>query len=153
MQATLFENILIDTGDPSLAFQAQLTSILRMAYYDWVPLFDWNSTQTTSSFIDLQVPASKTGLWIVLGFMAAHFVLVTSVLVWFCRSTKFTLLDNAWQVVAQINSSETEQLLTDPSVSMATDVEIQQKIQQAGESHVRLRWRRIDDSGKVGLGP
>jgi hypothetical protein len=152
VQATLFENILTDTGDPSLALQAQLTSLLRMAYYDWVPLFDWNSTQTTTSFVDRQLPASQTGLWIIVGFLAAHFVLVTGVLVWFCRSTKFTLLDNAWQVVAQIHSSETKQLLTDPSVSIATDAQIQEKIQQAGQSHLRLRLRRVNDSRRVELG-
>jgi hypothetical protein len=152
VQATLFENILTDTGDPSLALQAQLTSLLRMAYYDWVPLFDWNSTQTTTSFVDRQLPASQTGLRIIVGFLAAHSVLVTSVLVWFCRSTKFTLLDNAWQVVAQIYSSETKQLLTDPSVSIATDAQIQEKIQQAGQIHLRLRLRRVNDSRRVELG-
>ncbi|KAE9379748.1 hypothetical protein N431DRAFT_478669 [Stipitochalara longipes BDJ] len=151
VQATLFENILTDTGDPSLALQAQLTSLLRMAYYDWVPLFDWNSTQTTTSFVDRQLPASQTGLWIIVGFMAAHSIMVTCVLVWFCRSTKFTLLDNAWQVVAQIHSSETEQLLTDRSISIATDTQVQAKIQQAGQSHLRLRLRRVDDSGRVEL--
>jgi hypothetical protein len=152
VQATLFENILSDTGDPSLALQAQLTSVLRMAYYDWVPLFDWNSTQTTTPFVDRQLPASQTGLWIIVGFVGAHLILVISILVWFCRSAKFTLLDNAWQVVAQIHSLETEQLLTDPSISMATDAQIQEKIQQAGESHLRLRLKRVDDSGRIGLG-
>jgi hypothetical protein len=152
VQATLVENILTDTGDPSLALQAQITSLLRMAYYDWVPLFDWNSTQTTTSFVDRQLPASQTGLWIIVGCMAAHSILVTSVLVWFCRSTKFMLLDNAWQVVAQIHSSETEQPLIDPSVSIVTDAQIQKKIQQAGQSHLRLRLRRVDDSGRVELG-
>jgi hypothetical protein len=152
VQATLFENILADTGDPSLALQAQLTSLLRMAYYDWVPLFDWNSTQITTSFVDRQLPASQTGLWIIIGFMAAHWILVLSILVWFCRSTKFTLLDNAWQVVAQMYSSETEQLLKDPSLSITTDAQIREKIQKAGESHLRLRLRRVNESGRVGLG-
>lgn len=152
VQATLFENILTDTGDPSLALQAQLTSVFRTAYYDSVPLFDWNSRQTTTSFVDRQLPASQTGLWIFVGFVAAHLILVISILVWFCRRTKFTLLDNAWQVVAQIHSSETEQLLTDPSISMTTDAQVQDKIQQAGESHLRLRLRRVDNSGRVGLG-
>ncbi len=42
-------DILDETDDPSLAWQALVTLTMRSAYYDWLPAFSMNDTATTTS--------------------------------------------------------------------------------------------------------
>lgn len=47
----IFRDTLIDTNNPALAWQALMTSVMRMAYDDWLPTFDSFSDAKITSTI------------------------------------------------------------------------------------------------------
>lgn len=135
----IFRDTLIDTGNPALAWQALTTSVMRMAYYDWLPTFDSFSDAKITSTVPCQVPIHSTGFSIVAANLALHLVLFTISVVWFRLATKTSLLNNAWQVVAQLKSRETEELLDHAIV--LTDSEVKRKIKQDHEPRRRFMIR------------
>lgn len=136
---SIFRDTLIDTGNPALAWQALTTSVMRMAYYDWLPTFDTFLDAKITSKVPCQVPIHFTGFSIVTADLALHLILFTVSVIWFSLATKTSLLNNAWQVVAQLKSRETEGLLDHATV--LTDSEVKRKIKQDHEPRRRFRIR------------
>ncbi|KAI1624598.1 hypothetical protein EDD37DRAFT_352246 [Exophiala viscosa] len=103
--STLFTDTISATNSPALALQAVLTTMLRQAYYSFLPTFDAESNVTVSSFQPAQIPVRTRGFWAVLGITVAHFVLCLVALVGFISFTHVSSLKNAWQVMADISES------------------------------------------------
>lgn len=136
---SIFRDTLIDTDNPALAWQALTTSVMRMAYYDWLPTFGTFSDAKITSKVPCQVPIHSTGFSIVAANLALHLILFTVSAIWFRLATKTSLLNNAWQVVAQLKSRETGELLD--HATMLTDSEVKRRIKQDHEPRRRFRIR------------
>ena len=144
--STLFTDTISATNSPALALQAVLTTMLRQAYYSFLPTFDAESNVTVSSFQPAQIPVRTRGFWAVLGITAAHFVLCLIALVGFISSTYVSSLKNAWQVMADISESpETAAILR--KVGVKNDGQVAECIEK-DESlrHRRFRLRGRTDS-------
>jgi len=59
IKASVFNDVLEDTNSPARALQTQLTSLIRMAYYSWLPLFDAKAEVTAASFVTPLAPVSS----------------------------------------------------------------------------------------------
>ncbi|KAI1610864.1 hypothetical protein EDD36DRAFT_497743 [Exophiala viscosa] len=144
--STLFTDTISATNSPALALQAVLTTMLRQAYYSFLPTFDAESNVTASSFQPAQIPVRTRGFWAVLGITVAHFVLCLVALVGFISFTHVSSLKNAWQVRADISESpETAAILR--NVGGKTDGQVAESIEK-DESlrHRRFRVRAGIDS-------
>ncbi len=145
--ATLFSDTIIDTDSPALALQALLTTILRTAYYSFLPTFDAESQVTVTSFRSAQVPLRSRGFWAVVGITLAHFVLCVVTLVGFILFTRVSSLKNAWQVIADVSENpETAAVLHD--VGNRPDSEVAKSIEQ-DEGLCKRRFRLCDYTESV----
>lgn len=120
--AALFQDIIKRTSNPALAFQAFFTIIEQMTYYDLLPQFDITGNASYSLSKRVEVPAQWIGFGAVMGLLVLHAVLLVLAVVLFTARTEHSLLGNAWQAIAQVNSSDT--LETVHWASNMTDVEV-----------------------------
>jgi len=120
--SNLVDDTLKETGRASLALQAYSTSLVRMAYYDNLGLFDAESSHKISSWLTAELTQTTTGLKSVLTLLAVHLLLVLCVLFSFIRRSRYTLLDNCWHVLAQVVSSEADSVIR--CATLATDEEV-----------------------------
>jgi hypothetical protein len=112
----IFTDIMDETGNPALAWQALMTSVLRNAYYDWLPAFTVRGDITTTHMVLRQRPVRRIGFYIVMSVLAAHIILVIVVCVWFYSATRYTVLGDVWQVVKQLRAKEIDDLCDDVPV-------------------------------------
>ncbi|KAI1158798.1 hypothetical protein F5B18DRAFT_639362, partial [Nemania serpens] len=88
-----------------------MTSVLSSAYYDWLPAFSKNGTATITTVVQRAQPLYRTGYTIAMTTVALHLTTFIIILILFWKFTRFSLLDNAWQAVSQVVSTETMPLL------------------------------------------
>jgi len=112
----IFTDIMDETGNPALAWQALVTSVLRNAYYDWLPAFTVRGNITTTHMVPCQRPVRRLGFYIVMAVLAAHLILVVAVCMWFYSATRYTVLGDVWQVVEQLRAKEIDDLRDDVPV-------------------------------------
>lgn len=143
IQATIFNHILQDTDSPALALQAQLTMILRMAYYAWLPLFDTSSDVTTVQTVPRPVPVSTRGFWAVMGILYAHTTLCVIIAAMFLAQTEYSLLGNAWSAFSQVANAKEVRRLLETDLTMAMDREVDQMVK--GGAGRRMAYRVAED--------
>lgn len=134
---SIIADIIEETDDPALAWQALTTSALRSAYYDWLPTFTTNSTATTTSLIPCQLPRHNRGFFIVIADLVLHALLVIGVFVWFCKATRYMMINDAWHVVAHLKDRDINEALA--GVTVANDRAVTSMIRSSKE----LRKRRM----------
>ena len=132
VQSSIFNDILQEQDSPALAIQAQLTMLLRMAYYAWLPLCDANGTATMTQLVQRPAPVANRGFWAVMSILIAHVLLCAAITFLFHRYTRFSLPGNAWAAFSQIMSAERVQALMKDS-SLATDNEVKRRINEHGD--------------------
>ncbi|KAF2137424.1 uncharacterized protein K452DRAFT_302004 [Aplosporella prunicola CBS 121167] len=145
----LVEDILEDTDNPALAWQALTTSLMGAAYRDWAPYFTVSEPVTTILAISTQFPQHQKGFWIVVGNLVAHFALVTTAFIWFLRSTQYSLLNNPWQAVSQLIAPETKELLE--NATMADGKQVQECIRASGREGLRFKIKKESEKDRVCL--
>lgn len=150
LQASTFNSVLKETGSPALALQAQLTILLRMAYYAWLPLFNAEAKVTTVSFVTPPAPVSNRGYWAVMGILSLHILccLVTTGL--FFTTTKYSLLGNAWSAFAQVAIAEKTQVALRNGV-LATDDEVEEMLRKEGDEKKIYRVAITNSGPEVAL--
>ncbi|GME33291.1 uncharacterized protein LTHEOB_5060 [Neofusicoccum parvum] len=129
--ASLATDVLAATDDPALAWQSLTTAVLRMAYYDWLPAFTASTPATTAAMAPVQAPLRARGLAIAAAVLGVHVAAAAAAAAWFVAGTRYSLLGNAWQAVAQLKAAETEGLLD--GATMADDAAVAGWIEGDGE--------------------
>lgn len=132
------QNILEETENPALAWQALTTFVMRSVYYDRLPTFSAEETVTITRVVSCLIPVGRTGFTIAMVNMLVHHALVITALVWFVWSTKYSRINCAWQAVAQIKAPETEELLDKATV---VDDNMVQKLVEEDENLRRRRFK------------
>lgn len=120
--AAVFQDIIQSTGNPALAFQAMITTMSQIAYYQALPMFFLDVPASIATSERYTMPVRWTGFKIVMTLLSIHVVLVIIAVVLFLSKTDHSLLGNAWQAVAQVSSSDT--MDTMHHASNMTDVEV-----------------------------
>jgi hypothetical protein len=152
LQAAIFNNTLAETDSPAYAVQAQLTTLLRLAYYAWLPPFDVESNVTTASFSSVLAPVSKRGFWAVMGLVVAHIGITVIVVILFLARTKFSFLGNPWTAFAQVAKAEDCQALLEDE-SLLAGAAIAKRPENSGKSKTRYRIQETEAEGTVTLVP
>lgn len=123
VQAAIFKDILLDTDSPALALQAYLTTLINMAYYSWLPLFDATAEAVTVQAVSRSLPTSTRGYWAVMAILITHILLCVVITILFARQTKYSLLGNAWSAFCQVaNVDNLQQLIQDATLSSDKEV-------------------------------
>lgn len=132
--ANLFTETLNKTDSPALALQAFNTVLARMIYYEQINnLSPADFPATVSRFELTQVPESVRGFVAVVVIIGCNVSLFVIVCIMFLRSTRFSLIGNAWHTVAQVSESADTQELLKRAV-LATDKEVSDWVRGDAES-------------------
>lgn len=94
-----------------------------------------------------QVPSSSTGFLIVMANLLLHLVLFAAALVCFIRETRYSRLNNAWQVIAQLVAPDTEKILE--RGTNANDEDVQRWIRASGRETVRFGVQIVPEMDRV----
>jgi hypothetical protein len=132
-QSAVFTDIMRDTNDPALALQAQFTTLFGMSYYDHVYQFDYSAPAIIVSYVDVLKPDGWRLFYAVI-VAAAHLTLVFLVTALFASGGKFSLLNNAWSVVAQLQGAEMESWVE--SADLVKDKAVKRRMKNAGMDKV-----------------
>ncbi|OCK88491.1 uncharacterized protein K441DRAFT_621209 [Cenococcum geophilum 1.58] len=146
-QATTFQDILLDTGRPALALQAHLTTLVRMVYYDNLPMFDYSGNQTLDFFVPILLPTTHLGLVGVIMVLLIQQVAVLIIVLRFMSSEHSTLLGNAWQAVSQLCSDEASDILRD--ATQATDGDVKHQLKAAGKRFHQVVLAKSADGDRI----
>lgn len=146
--STMFADIMEETDNPTLAWQALVTTLMRMAYYDWLPTFDYMGNATITSMVPCQKPQYRKGFLLVMANMLLHLVFVAASSFLFFTRTRHSLLSNAWQVIAQIKAPETELYLE--NATTVDDKKVKREIDCKGARR-RFNISRNNEDGRVCL--
>jgi hypothetical protein len=150
--SSLFDHVINDTGSPALALQACFTTIMRQAYYTWLPLFDAQGNSTSLSFVNRLAPVSHRGFWAVVGIIVVHVAICTFITIRFISKTKYSLLGNIWPAISQVVYSEDAQALLQDG-TMKTDNEIKRTIRHRGGRRKRYRITMREEDEAVMMVP
>ena len=149
LQSDLFVDVLKETRNPALAMQSLLTSLTRMAYYEWLPTFNVKQDLKIKSFKSCQVPQSHRGFTIVMTTLLIHHILFAIVALLFFKKTRYSMLNNAWQAISQVTSPSTAQMLE--QATMIQDKTVRGWLDGSTAGRRRYAIQRIGDGRRVGL--
>ena len=137
VQGAIFKDILLDTNSPALALQAYLTTLINMAYYSWLPLFDATAEAVTVQTVSRSLPTSTLGYWAVMAILITHILLCVAITILFARQTKYSLLGNAWSAFCQVASVDNlHQLIQD--ATLCSDKEVGRRLKAMEKETFRV---------------
>jgi hypothetical protein len=145
--AVIFQNILQDTGNPALAVQTLFTTLLQMAYYDFIFEYDLKASAKYRLSDILNIPCRWSALGAVLGLLGLHFALTFTALSMFLKRTEMSLLGNAWQAVSQVVSTDTAAVLHHGATT--TDREVRGTMKQNGSADKTIRITKSMSNGRT----
>ena len=136
----LFQDVLANTGgNAALAMQALFTTLMQMAYHDYVAEYDVGGPAAVRVSRAVIIPLQWKGFVGFCAVVAAHLVLVFAVAALFLARTATSLLGNAWQAVGQVVEATEGEVLV--AARERTDDEVHEYLRSRGgmEAQVRLR--------------
>jgi hypothetical protein len=143
----LFLKFFSDSGSPAQVLSSMITILSSMAYYDQVTRFDYNCNGTATFFTTVVYPQSSSGLTAFLVILTAHLLLVAAATIAFVLESKYTLIGNYWQAIAQLRSPEIDGILA--VSSMLKDNEVARKLKRAGRDDVEVGVGISQDDNRV----
>lgn len=104
--STLFRRFRSTSGSVAWALASMITILSSMAYYDEMPRFQTSTKATQVHFTTVLHPQSHLGFLSVAILVSVHIAIVATATFLFLRETRYTLLGNYWQSLAQIQTPE-----------------------------------------------
>lgn len=103
----LFHDALAGTGgSPAHALQSWLTTLTRQRYYDSLGRFSAGAEARYVNSVPVFVPRQWGGFLGVMAMLVCHALAVVGVTAWYVCVTRYSMMGNSWQVVAQVVSEE-----------------------------------------------
>ena len=147
IQGAVVRDILRETGQLNIALQAFVTTLFQMSYYDFLGQFDIQAPADMALQVPFLMPVRSKGLLAVATMFTVHLFLITTISVLFFFKTKYTMMGNPWQAVSQLTSEETEDVITNGT--MSTDRDIGKRLKPLGLKRRRVILKSSDDSERV----
>lgn len=147
--SSLFHQSLNNTGSVARALSTVLTTVSSTSYFQEMPQFETTTNATQVFFNDFFYPQSWRGYVSVLVVVILHVSLVGATVVIFSKRSRYTLLGNYWQGIAQMFSSDFNNLLVDSS--MAVDKEVKKRLKAEGRYDQLCCVEPADDDGRVSI--
>lgn len=135
----LFTEIMAKNQSVAASMSSLLTVLSSMAYYDQSAQFQTSDQVSQVYFETVLFPQQSRGFTALAVVLFLHLIIVVAIVVMFRRLTRYTMIGNAWQNVAQIVTFMTEELLN--GSTLAKDSSVSRRLRQEG---------RITDKVKVG---
>ena len=108
----LFHDALVGSGgSPAHALQSWLTTFTRQRYYDALGRFLAGAEARYVNSVVVFGPRQWGGFLGVMAMLVCHIFAVAGVTGWYVCVTRYTMMGNSWQVVAQVVSEETLPLI------------------------------------------
>jgi hypothetical protein len=157
MHISLFQEIVQGGGSIAFALQSLLTTVASMTYYDQIAEFDNEAPVLQSNFRETNLPKAHWGFIAVATALMVHMLVCWTVFAWFLVGTKFTLLGENWQALAQATTCETAKYIAmagnmtddEVKVKMKKDTSMVDKLERPlTKSRVKLC---IGENEKVGI--
>lgn len=145
----LFQQIVQSGGSAAFALQSLITVLSSITYYDQLGLFDKEAMVSQASFVTSNTPRHFRGFLAVVLMLAVHLILVVIIVLMFLRGTRYSMLGNDWQGLAQGVTPETEAYLA--VASRKSDNEIEQKISGEGLKNLRVGIGEVEGTAQVGI--
>jgi hypothetical protein len=145
--AAIFNNTL-EASSVSWAMSNLLTILSMSNYYSQQAAFDRVDNVTISSFENVLYPRDYLGFMFLLGVLAAHFIIMATLIVMFVTNTRSTLLGNAWPALAQIlESKEVREHIE--GASTKSDSKILKELKEACKEGFRARVVHREEGTEV----
>jgi hypothetical protein len=142
----MVQDVLRDTHNPAIAIQVLFTTLLQMAYYSQSSQFGLPGPVQIQNFVVTQAPVGMRGLTIVIAILVVHLICVLGIIIRFMMGSRFSMVGEAWHVVAQLASDETDILLMESSLKTDKQVKNGMKMRHG---NTRVGLQRNEDSGRV----
>jgi hypothetical protein len=133
---TLFNEAFDTTGSIAFAMSCLVTTLSSMAYYDQFPQLQKTANVTQVFSANFLFPHSKAGFVGIATALVGHMVIMYATSMLFVGKTKFTMLGNNWQAVAQLLGNETREVLQESSV--LTDRDVRRNMEDKGIKITRV---------------
>jgi hypothetical protein len=146
-QASAFIDTLRNTSSPALALQAYYTTLMRMIYYDHLPLFDYPGTQSMMFFTPTLIPKGLGGLLAVIAVTILHLILMAIITFRFLTCTSATSVGSAWQAVAQLVSEDMSGILE--NATTASDGQVEQRVKSDGQAKTIVGLGVVEGQDRV----
>ncbi|RSM03321.1 hypothetical protein CEP52_007446 [Fusarium oligoseptatum] len=147
--SALVQEVLRVTQDPAQAIQALAFRFSQMLYYAHQPRFNIRRPVTTIGASEMLIPTQWTGLSVVLATLSVHFIVLNIATILFVLCTKASLLGNAWQVISQMISPETKEVMDTPSVDTMRDKDVEEWAKTTGRDSQVYHLSRSDGRGRT----
>jgi hypothetical protein len=145
----LFQEIMSTGGSVAFGLQSMITILASMAYYDQFAQFDNTQIVEVVSFVTVNIRQHYWGFVAVCTVLTIHLILVVVIVTTFANGSRFSMLGNTWQSIAQIVTDETRNYLD--IASMRTDDDIADKIKGDGKEESLVHVRQVGTSQRVGV--
>lgn len=146
-QAAIINDILQDTGNPALALQAHFTILYGMANYSYLGLFDLSGTANLVSNAEALLQAAKTYFTVVFAVTLLHLTVVSLIALLLSLCGRNVLLGNAWTIVAQLWSPETEVWLS--KADGVKDSRVRKWMAAAGKENMQVCIKEVGDQLQI----
>jgi hypothetical protein len=136
-----------DRNRPAQAMQALSTMVFTSWYYDHLPYFDISTNATIARWVQVLAPTTCQGFVTVCVIILCHFILLAVILHLFLRQTRYSRLQDVWQVFSQTSHGELAQLLKEVDCSPDEDMDDFLEREEKGLESVRLAPSMTQRSG------
>ncbi|KAI8253540.1 hypothetical protein K4K56_008634 [Colletotrichum sp. SAR 10_98] len=138
--ASLFQNVIRETGSLSEALQELFTVLEQMKYYEELPYYNMGSTATFILAEEKLIPVRWLGFGVVISVIGIHFGLLITTMILFLRLTRSSYLGNIWMSLSQVFSPETADIIQKGTETKDDEVEsIVSKVTTGSEVGTLLR--------------
>jgi hypothetical protein len=150
MHVRFFQEILKTGGSLAFGLQSLITIFSSMAYYErtaeLLPVYYVKQT----FFVTANTAQHHKGLFSVVIIMIIHVTLVTLVSCMFLKQTRYAMLGNTWQNIAQIITTPKTKRYLDMA-SMMSDGDVRKFMREQGEAGSRVGIKLIGEEDGIGL--
>ncbi|KAK5050956.1 hypothetical protein LTR84_003515 [Exophiala bonariae] len=142
-RADIFQRTIQETGWPALALQAPFHTLTADGFYYFLPFHDTKTDYSASFALSVFQPVRSLGFFIMLTYLAIHLILVGFITIHssgilHSTTSSFSFINNVWQAHAQSLSSQVEEILREPAVTMASDREVNKALGKSGQHKFML---------------
>ena len=140
-QAAVVNQMLMTTRSAAKGTQALISMHIAQTYYDQLDFFDIAGSTKMSSMALISKPVGTRFFTMIVGLIAFHSIVVLTIVAVFVRTTKHTIIGNAWQIAAQFQGSEIKPWCQDSFIS---DAEIQKRMEMHGVGGVLVKLEETE---------
>ena len=148
---SLFTEIMATNQSVAAGLSSLLTVLSSMAYYERIAQFQTSDQVSQVYFETVLFPQHSRDFAALVGVLCLHLPVVVAIAIMFRRLTRYTIIGNAWQSIAQLVTPITQELLNNNTLT--EDSNVSRQLRQEGRiaDKVKVGYLEDADGGRFGL--